>query len=207
MADIPSFPSGLNPNNISSLVPSAPCGTDFGLSNLKGSIKSLLATLDGFAASINGLADSISGLGAQLTSSLNDMLSKLKSAISLPSLPSFKLPDMISQLLSAFSSGNFLGLNSLIRQISSLFPSFDLSGIFRKLLLGRFNLCRDVPNLNIIDGQVVENAIAPIAAHIDAIRLPNPPTIPTALIPEIEDRLSAASIAARRRLTDISTTV
>ena len=181
------IPTDIDPGAASSLIPAVPCGLDVNMEGLKGSIDGLKSQISGLTSGAGGIADQLSSLGGDLADKVNGLADQLSSAIGEIKLPSLDLGSEISALLGDFGSGDSFGIAAKIASIRANFPDFDISGMLYKLSLGTFNPCTDVPNMKIIDGKVVEDAIAAVAPALDALkeeipsRLPIPrrPPLPT----------------------------
>ena len=169
----------IDPAAALSLIPAAPCGLDVNMESLKGSIDALKSQISGLTSGAGGIADQLSSLGGDLADKVNGLADSLSSAIGEIKLPSLDLGSEISALLGDFGSGDPLGIADKIASIRESFPDFDVSGMLDKLSSGTFDPCTDVPNMKIIDGKVVEDAIAAVAPAIDAVKPPAPAASPT----------------------------
>jgi hypothetical protein len=154
LPSIPSIPS----------IPKVPCGLDFGLENVK--------------LGLDKLANDIFALGGGLQSELNRIGDDILAAIGDIEIPSMDLKSKFGELLASIGSGDPLSIASLLRDIRMNFPDFDLQGLLDKISLGEFNFCTDVPNQQIINGEVVEKAIPPSAPTADAEKPKTPPNPP-----------------------------
>ena len=173
------IPTDIDPAAALSLIPAAPCGLDVNMESLKGSIDALKSQISGLTSGAGGIADQLSSLGGDLADKVNGLADSLSSAIGEIKLPSLDLGSEISALLGDFGSGDPLGIADKIASIRESFPDFDVSGMLDKLSSGTFDPCTDVPNMKIIDGKVVEDAIAAVAPAIDAVKPPAPAASPT----------------------------
>ena len=172
------IPTDIDPGAASALIPAAPCGLDVNMEGLKGLIGGLKSELSGLTSGAGGIADQLSSLGGDLADKVNGLADSLSNAIGEIKLPSLDLGSEISALLGDFGSGDSFGIAAKIASIRANFPDFDISGMLDKLSLGTFNPCTDVPNMKIIDGKVVEDAIAAVAPALDALKAEIPATLP-----------------------------
>ena len=202
------IPTDINPGAASALIPAAPCGLDVNMEGLKGSIDGLKSQISGLTSGAGGIADQLSSLGGDLADKVNGLADSLSNAIGEIKLPSLDLGSEISALLGSFGSGDSFGIaakiasiranfpdfdisgmldklsfTSEIESLRASFPDFDISGMLDKLSLGTFNPCTDVPNMKIIDGKVVEDAIAAVAPARDALKAEIPAELPIPTIP------------------------
>jgi len=198
-----SIPTDIDPAAASALIPAAPCGLDSNMEGLKGLIDGLKSQISELTSGTGGIADQLSSIGGDLADKINGLADKLSSAIGEIKLPSLELGSEISELLGSFGSGDSLGIadkiasiranfpdfdisvmldklsfTSEIESLRASFPDFDISGMLDKLSLGTFNPCTDIPNLKIIDGKVVEDAIAAVAPALDAVKAAIPAELP-----------------------------
>ena len=172
------IPTNIDPAAANALIPAAPCGLDSNVEGLKGLITGLKSQLSGLTSGAGGIADQLSSIGGELADKINGLADQLSSAIGEIKLPSLDLGSEISALLGSFGSGDSFGIAAKIASIRASFPDFDISGMLDKLSLGTFNPCTDVPNMKIIDGKVVEDAIAAVAPALDALKAEIPATLP-----------------------------
>jgi len=163
---------------------SIPCGIGGGLSGFTDAINEATAIInqviedatDIIAAVQNLPATIIAEVEAIATEAINGLISELE-------IPSIKLPDEIRELLDLASNPGAFLLKYI--EILQQFPQLALDDLLKKIQsLTSFNICSMVPNLQIINGEIVERAPENPPATSNATELPAQAEIPTPVSPE-----------------------
>lgn len=175
------------------------CGPGAGLTALKDKAAGLKNSLKGLTSGASGLFDNIDSLGGTLDSKLSDLGGSLKEMLpkielpELPELPDLKLPKLklpelslqgeIKSVLNKLKSNNPLDKAAALKNLESLkdkFPDVNLDALKSDILNGKIdldNLCKLVPNIEKVDGKLIEKGIPATAPEIDALKLPDPATL------------------------------
>lgn len=179
--------SGFSPTDVSSVIQkitSPGCGLDPIIKAADKALDDIFAFLDGLLAEGDGVFDQLTAIAGGVTSLINDAVSKALDVFgSLPQIGA-KLIDKVGQLLMQLLGG--LDPTDLINEIVESFPSVDLNSIFGDLNsvfenINQFDLCKIIPNIQLIDGEEITKAIPALQSVVDAIssiELPEFPTIP-----------------------------
>jgi len=196
-------PPSVSPSSILSLTKSSACGTNLGLDALKGLQKELDGALSGLTSASDGIFSNISSLGSSLTSNMGSLFGSLKANIlpELPKIPTLDLQSQFNQLLGQLALGG--DITSITNSIKTNFPSFNIQDAFNKISLGQFDLCSSIPNLKIIDGEVVEEPPSCPKPTTDAKGIPTAIAIPEAkaLAGTVNTAMTAAVAGLRTTLS------
>lgn len=211
-------PPSVSSSSILSLTKSSSCGVNLGLDTLKGLQKQLNAALSSLTSSSDGLFSGIGSLGSILSTNISGLFAGIKANIlpELPKIPSLSLQTQFNQLLGQLAAG--ADVSALIASIRLNFPSFNIQEAFNKISLGQFDLCSSIPNLNIIDGKVVELPTPCPKPTTDAKDIPKATEIPVAkdlmavvnsamptAVASLKQSLAVGTEAATRQLQGLGT--
>lgn len=157
---------------------SIPCGIGGGLSGFTDAINEATAAVnkviedatDIIAAVQNLPATIIAEVEAVATEAINGLISELE-------IPSVKLPDEIRELLELASNPGAFLLKYI--EILQQFPQLAIDELLKQIQsLATFDICSMVPNLQVINGEVVERAPENPPSTSNAEELPAQAEIP-----------------------------
>jgi len=167
-----------NPSGLSSLLPTAPAGLNINLGAMQGLQSEIASKISNLKGNISGSVGDIKGQLGGLTDKLKLNLSAAAGDLKIPAP---NLQDKMKGLMGSIASFNPLAVAQL-SDITTTFPNFDVKGTFCKMNDPRFSFNKDVPNLEVVNGEVVEKSAptkAPTEDPKDVTIAPDAPKVTT----------------------------